>query len=180
MSRSPFKFIGNLNTVELFEALNSNESNWDKYTFRQERFVCFQDTKTIPIIFDEKFSTNEIKLTENFTRFEKPLEYIKSQISKLIGDGQIQSCILVNLPAKKKIAKHIDTFKFARLFRRLHIPIQTNDDCYFFIDKESKNLKVGEIWEIANDEFLHWVENNGPTDRIHLIVDWKEKSPTDK
>lgn len=179
MKRAPFKFIGNLNTENFLETLNSSGLSWDKYTFRQDQFVCFSETKTIPIIFDEKFSTNEIKLTENFSHFETPLENLKSQISQFLGDGEIQSCIMVNLPSKKKIAKHVDTFKFARLFRRLHIPIQTNDDCYFFIDKESKNLKVGEIWEIANDEYLHWVENGGDTDRIHMIVDWKEKSPTE-
>ncbi len=178
MIRPPFKFIGKLNTTEFFECLNSSGLSWDGYTFRQEKFACFQETKTIPVIFDEKFSIDEIKLTENFEHFEKPIKNLTTQISELLGEGDIQSCIMVNLPSKKKIAKHIDTFKFAKLFRRLHIPIQTNDDCYFYINKESKNLKVGEIWEIANDEYSHWVENNGDIDRIHMIVDWKEKSPT--
>jgi hypothetical protein len=179
MGKSPFKFIGNLNITEILESLNSSGLSWDSYTFRQQKFICFQETKTIPVIFDEKFSTDKITLTENFTHFEKPLEILTNQITELLGEGHIQSCIMVNLPANKKIAKHIDTFKFAKIFKRLHIPIQTNENCNFFIGKEMKNLKVGEIWEIANDEYVHWVENNGDIDRIHIIVDWKEKSPTE-
>jgi hypothetical protein len=70
--------------------------------------------------------------------------------------------------------------KFAKIFKRLHIPIQTNEECLFFIKDEVKNLKVGEIWEIANDEYVHWVENKGKTDRVHMIIDWKEKSPTEE
>ena len=109
MKRPPFKFIGNLNTKDLFETLNSCGLSWDKYTFRQREFVCFSETKTIPIIFDEKFSINEIKLTENFPHFKNPLENLKNQLSLFLGEGDIQSCIMVNLPSKKKIDKHIDT-----------------------------------------------------------------------
>ena len=31
-------------------------------------------------------------------------------------------------------------------------------------------MKVGECWEI-NNSLLHSVENNGKTERIHLLVD---------
>lgn len=180
MNRLPFKYHGVLDTSEIFQTLISEGLDWDNYKFRQQKFACFEETKTIPIIFDEKFSISEINLTENFKFFETPLSNLTNQIIEILGDGEIQSCILVNLPRGKKIAKHVDTFKFAKIFKRLHIPIQTNEDCLFYIGEEIKNLKIGEIWEIANDEFVHWVENNGDCDRIHMIIDWKEKSPTEK
>ena len=178
MTTPPFTYRGQIDLKEFIEFYESNNIDWDEYTFRQDRFVCFEQTKTIPIIFNEEFSIDEIKFTKNYSQFEKPLENLSQQITNLIGEGQIQSCILVNLPSKKFIAEHIDTMKFAKIFKRLHIPIQTNEECLFFIKDEVKNLKVGEIWEIANDEYVHWVENKGQTDRVHMIIDWKEKSPT--
>jgi hypothetical protein len=40
-------------------------------------------------------------------------------------------------------------------------------------------MKVGEIWEMNNDKLSHSVVNDGDEDRIHLIIDWCEKTPTE-
>jgi len=176
MTTPPFTYRGQIDLKEFIEFYESNNIDWDEYKFRQDRFVCFEQTKTIPIIFNEEFSIDEIKFTKNYSQFEKPLENLSQQITNLIGEGQIQSCILVNLPSKKFIAKHIDTMKFAKIFKRLHIPIQTNEDCFFTVGDDKRNLKLGELWEINNDKQKHSVDNFGETDRIHLIVDWIEES----
>jgi hypothetical protein len=34
-------------------------------------------------------------------------------------------------------------------------------------------MKKGEIWEIDNAYKVHGVINNGDTDRIHLLIDYK-------
>jgi hypothetical protein len=60
--------------------------------------------------------------------------------------------------------------------RRIHIPIQTNEDCFFTVGDDKRNLRLGELWEINNDKQKHSVDNFGNTDRIHLIVDWIEES----
>ena len=61
--------------------------------------------------------------------------------------------------------------------KRIHIPIVTNPECIFTVGDNSINMKVGEIWEMNNDKMQHSVHNNGDEDRIHLIIDWVEKTP---
>jgi aspartyl/asparaginyl beta-hydroxylase (cupin superfamily) len=56
---------------------------------------------------------------------------------------------------------------------RIHIPIITNNEVYFTVGGERKNLKDGEMWQINNNNKMHSVENNSNQDRIHLITDWK-------
>jgi hypothetical protein len=38
-------------------------------------------------------------------------------------------------------------------------------------------MKEGEIWEVNNDKKKHSVHNNGDEDRVHLLIDWVEKTP---
>ena len=59
---------------------------------------------------------------------------------------------------------------------RGHVAIQTNENCFFTVGDEKKNLRLGELWEINNDKKKHSVDNFGNNDRIHLIVDWVQSS----
>ena len=54
-AKKRFHFYGNINIDNLIKIYNQNELDWDSFGFRQETFVCFADTKTLPIIFDETF-----------------------------------------------------------------------------------------------------------------------------
>ena len=179
-AKEKFHFCGNINVDNLLNIYNQNELDWDSFKFRQQSFLCFAHTKTLPIIFDESFEFTEKKVSENFPIFESEILSIQEQIKSILNqDGEIVSFMFVNLPAKKQIEPHIDWLPFASKFDRFHIPIITNDDCIFTVGDESKNLKVGELWEINNDKFVHSVYNGGGTDRIHIIMDWKRKTPTD-
>jgi hypothetical protein len=53
---------------------------------------------------------------------------------------------------------------------RIHIPVQTHPDVKFFLDGERVEMCEGESW-CLDLSLTHQVENNGPTDRIHLVVD---------
>jgi aspartyl/asparaginyl beta-hydroxylase (cupin superfamily) len=112
--------------------------------------------------------------------FESEILSIQEQLKLILNqDGEIISFMFVNLPSKKQVMPHVDWLPFASKFDRFHIPVITNNDCIFTVGDESKNLKVGELWEINNDKFIHSVYNGGETDRVHIIMDWKRKTPTD-
>jgi hypothetical protein len=110
--------------------------------------------------------------------FEDEILKIEEKIKSSTGEnGKIMRALLVNLTAGKSIVPHVDTVGFTLvLCRRIHIPIQTNENCFFTVGGDKRNLKLGEIWEINNDKKEHSVDNLGETDRIHLIVDWVEES----
>jgi hypothetical protein len=41
---------------------------------------------------------------------------------------------------------------------------------FFGVGEDSVPMQEGECWEINNSR-THWVENNSPVDRVHLLVD---------
>jgi hypothetical protein len=55
---------------------------------------------------------------------------------------------------------------------RIHVPIVTNPQVLFFLDAERVEMQPGECWYL-NFSLPHWIENQGETDRIHLVIDCK-------
>lgn len=161
--------------AKILKIIEDNNLDWDEFTARQKRFTTHSQTKTIPIIFDKSFNFSSFKIvpTNFFSLFENEIYKIENIIRKSTNeDGKIMRAILVNLPSGKSIPPHVDEARSLSLCRRIHIPIQTNEKCFFTVGGDKRNLKLGEIWEINNDKQMHSVDNLGEFDRIHLIIDW--------
>ena len=58
---------------------------------------------------------------------------------------------------------------------RLHIPVQTNEQVQFWLNHQRVPMRAGETW-YADFSLPHRVENNGPTDRVHLVLDCEPNS----
>jgi hypothetical protein len=175
-----FHLHGKIDIEPILKIISDNNMDWDEYTDRQKKYLAHTHTKTIPIIFDKSFNFNHLKIipTEHYQLFEEEILKIEEKIKSSTGEnGKIMRALLVNLTAGKSIVPHVDTVGFTLvLCRRIHIPLQTNEKCFFTVGGDKRNLKLGEIWEINNDKKEHSVDNLGETDRIHLIVDWVEES----
>ncbi len=178
-SKETFLFHGNIDVSPILDIVKINNLDWDEFTDRQEKFLVHSQTKTIPIIFDKNFNFDSFKihLTNLFPLFETEVLKIENFIRETINEeGKILRAILVNLPSGKSIPSHVDSGPSLVYCRRIHIPIQTNEKCFFTVGDDKKNLKLGEIWEINNDKKMHSVDNFGDDDRVHLIVDWVKSS----
>lgn len=165
----------------IIKIIDEYNLDWNSYTDRQDKFkAAHGDTRTIPIIFDKSFNYDHLRIvpTENYPLFQNELSKLENLIKESTKEnGKIMRALLVKLVSGGSIPPHVDTVGFSLVVcRRIHIPIQTNDDCYFTVGGDKRNLKLGEVWEINNDKQLHSVDNLGKTDRIHLIVDWVEES----
>jgi hypothetical protein len=53
---------------------------------------------------------------------------------------------------------------------RLHIPVRTNEDVFFLLERRRVVMREGECW-YNNLSLPHSVENRGATDRVHLVID---------
>jgi hypothetical protein len=180
-----FQLHGKIVVEPILKIMFDNNLDWDEFTDRQNRYGSEHvHTKTIPIIFDKSFNFNHLKIvpTKNHPLFVNEILKIEDLVKSNTGEnGKIMRALLVKLTAGKSIRPHVDTVGFSLVVcRRIHIPIQTNDQCYFTVGDDKRNLKLGELWEINNDKKMHSVENFGSTDRIHLIVDWIEESLFEK
>ena len=174
---------GTIDHRKILKIIEENNLDWDEFVDRQEKLDAHKHTKTIPIIFDKSFNFNNlsIPLTNLYPLFQNEISDIEKIINaKLATDGKIIRAIIVKLLSGKSIRPHIDRGESFSYCKRIHIPIKTNDECFFTVGDDKRNLLLGEVWEINNDKKLHSVDNFGDTDRIHLIVDWVEKSLLDK
>jgi len=170
---------GMMDHTKILKIIEDNNLDWDEYTARQEIFAPHYYTKSIPIIFNKNLNFNFFKIepTNLYPLFENEILEIEHIINKSTNeDGKIIRVLLVKLPSKKSIFPHVDGSKTLSLCRRIHIPIQTNENCFFIVGGDKRNLKLGEMWEINNDKQMHSVDNLGESDRIHLIVDWVQVS----
>ncbi len=172
-----FRYFGTIDVGAMRDKIATSPLvDWSEYTYRQERFKAHKETKTVPIIFDESFA--KITYRKCYELFKDDLDSIRKALEGNFGrPGHFVRAILVNLPAGAWVPAHIDTGMSLTMCRRVHVPLFTNDQCFFAVGSDVRNLKVGEMWEINNAGKMHEVKNLGSTDRIHLIADWMPDEP---
>jgi aspartyl/asparaginyl beta-hydroxylase (cupin superfamily) len=166
---------------KIVEVVKNFDQEWFEYTFRQDTFFMHRHTHTVQITdFDakgweeESYKVNKfVKCKYNFILKNNELNNLLNPILnylKNLHNGEIAKTMFVKLAAGKKINEHYDDGLYLNAIKRHHIPIITNDEVWFYVDGEKKNLKIGQIWEIDNTK-LHKVENLSNYNRVHLIVD---------
>jgi hypothetical protein len=69
------------------------------------------------------------------------------------------------------IKPHRDANPAAKWPHKIHVPLLTNEQVTFFIDGVGYHFAEGEAVEVSNMA-VHAVENNGASDRIHLIFEY--------
>ena len=84
---------------------------------------------------------------------------------------EVMSVRLLQLQSGASIKEHRDfELSFEQGEARLHIPVFTNTDVWFHIDDVPLQMHEGECWYM-NANLRHRVVNNGPSTRIHLVID---------
>lgn len=113
---------------------------------------------------------------------------IKFDVQRLRSDlGQLQSiewidqCPLMAVRIMKltpgsRIREHTDhDLDIDRGLARLHVPIITIEYVYFRLNGTRIVMNEGECWYLRLSD-RHSVENNGQSDRIHLVIDAEANS----
>lgn len=82
--------------------------------------------------------------------------------------GVCRARILMMDPARRAYSYHVD------FTPRLHIPIQTDDDCMFIVDDVVYRMpEVGHVYYL-NTTLKHTALNLGRNERIHLVFSLKD------
>ena len=96
-------------------------------------------------------------------------EYFKSVLANFLCP--LKSVRLLKLKPGSVIKEHTDFFlAFEEGEARIHIPVQTNPELYFYLKGERVIMNEGETWYL-NFNLKHSIENHGNTDRVHLVMD---------
>ena len=136
------------------------EGDWSAIPLRSVRGDAaniFVSMETNPDYQDTVFLDKSVYFREVLSSFKCPLTGVR----------------LLKLNAGAVIKEHKDAemcFEIGEI--RMHIPVVTNDEVEFYLDKERMNVKEGECWYM-NFNLPHSVSNKSKTHRIHLVVDAK-------
>jgi hypothetical protein len=180
-----FRKIGEVDIVKLAKlAEDFSEQDWDAASYRQQTYEVHRDTRTIGLVFDEDFRHSHPTRLPALQEFEEPLRPVlelvadyyegSEQGQRLIsefGYGYFVRATLVRLRAGGSINPHTDNNFSLAHSHRVHVPLVSNENVRFTVGNETRALRPGEVVEI-NNRRRHSVANDGPMDRIHLILDF--------
>lgn len=100
----------------------------------------------------------EYKETD-FNTFIFNLPYINS----ILSDLKMYRTRVMNLKSKTCYTYHKD------LSKRIHIPIETNENCFIIINKEVKHYPADGNYYIVDTTQYHTALNASKKDRIHIV-----------
>ena len=122
--------------------------------------ICLQGTKT----FKGPFAGvgKAINLPEKEIEFKYPIFEIP-YINSIIKEHNLYRVRLMNLKSKTCYSYHQDQGK------RFHIPIITDDNCFFVVDDKIVRYPADGNFVIVDTTKKHTAVNASWEDRIHLI-----------
>lgn len=83
----------------------------------------------------------------------------------------LRNARLMRLAPGSTIKEHTDPdLSFEEGFVRIHIPVVTNKDVLFLLNRRRVELEAGSTWYLRLSD-PHSVLNRGTTDRVHLVID---------
>lgn len=95
--------------------------------------------------------------------------YFKQIIEELNFEVEIARILFV--PPGKKVGEHRDQgIDWSTGLARIHIPIVTHEEVYFYIAGERAEWKEGEFW-YGNFSEVHSIHNKSDITRVHLVLD---------
>jgi hypothetical protein len=129
--------------------------------------ICLQGTETIKDPFAGIGSARNLQERER--EFVYPLFDIP-YINSIIKEHELHRVRLMRLKSKTCYSYHQDQNK------RFHIPIISNDDCFFVIEEEIKRYPADGNWYLIDTTKKHTAINASWEDRIHLIGNLNTKN----
>jgi len=95
--------------------------------------------------------------------------YFKQILDDLNFEVEVARILFV--PPDKKVGEHRDPgIDWSTGLARIHIPIITHEEVYFYIDGERAEWKEGEFW-YGNFSETHSIHNKSDITRVHLVLD---------
>ena len=122
--------------------------------------ICLQGTETIKDPFAGIGSARD--LPEKEVQFTYPLFDIP-YINSIIKEHNLYRVRLMRLKSKTCYSYHQDQGK------RFHIPLITNDNCFFVVDDKIVRYPADGNYYIVDTTKKHTAVNASWEDRIHLI-----------
>ncbi|UZD24138.1 aspartyl/asparaginyl beta-hydroxylase domain-containing protein [Algoriphagus halophytocola] len=101
------------------------------------------------------------------TLFLDKVPYIKGLLERF--ETKYQSVRMMRLGPLSEIKEHQD-YDLDEDSVRIHVPVLTNTEVYFFLDQKRVLMQAGECWYLKLSK-PHRVSNKSEFPRVHLVID---------
>lgn len=171
----PLRELGEVNSQALIDAILCLDTDaWLMNVNRQQDYDVHKQTQSVVMVFCDGPPT-ELQISKE-AGWNLLAEAAVPLMHDLIGQfyppgGTIIRAMAAKLLSGGRINPHFDSNASFRASHRIHIPITTNPRVRFTIDGKPFHLKVGQAYEI-NNQNTHSVINSGKDDRITFIFDY--------
>ncbi len=118
-----------------------------------------------------------------FTPNGHQLPYLRDLIEAHFDTGRLNFARLA-VVSNSVIIPHRDLLELDKIpddqrnTHRVHVPLATNDKCFFAEEDQVFSMRVGEVWTL-NAANIHSVAALSTEDRIHLILDFVGRGDPD-
>lgn len=168
--------LGQVDIAELKAAILAiSEEEWDhENANKPNRFEALDATRHFPFRFVRNFRDwRDHYGCPQWAKWQPLLEPVLTAATADYGyaKGEFPRVMLARMPVGGVVQPHRDANPAARWPHKIHVPIQTNDHVYFYVDGVQYQMAEGEAVEL-NNIGVHSVENRGDCDRIHLIFEY--------
>lgn len=168
--------LGSVDIAALREAvLAIPEAIWDaENADKPNRFEALDKTRHIVFRFVDNFQDwRQSHDRPLWAQWRALIEPVLAQATGPYGyaRGAFPRVMLARMAPGGVIKPHRDANPAAKWPHKIHVPIQTNDKVVFFVEGVGYRMPEGEAFEV-NNMGVHAVENNGDSDRIHLIFEY--------
>ncbi|MFV1998186.1 MAG: aspartyl/asparaginyl beta-hydroxylase domain-containing protein [Acidiferrobacterales bacterium] len=173
---APLRELGAIDTTALSAAvLSQKDAVWFEDESRQKTFYMHDQTRSIILVFidDRKWPDRDVRKGPGWDRLADVAVPVMQEIIKkhYPEGGEVIRAVAAGLKAGGIIKPHVDIHPSFHCAHRIHVPITTNPKVWFTIDGRPYQFKVGQAYEINNQE-QHSVVNRGTEDRITFIFDY--------
>ena len=160
----------------LVDALAAKPELWNANTLRtanpasphreaEDIWLRFNAIPATPSDWDELESVNYPAYAE----LPEAAKLVRALMTRMDGE-RLGRVLITRLKPGGCIAPHRDLEQHAGYYDRFHIVLRSNEACAFRCGVETVVMERGECWSF-NNALEHSVQNNGDTERLHLIVD---------
>jgi hypothetical protein len=172
--KSGYKIEGSV-PLELADTILNAVENLDIGIRHSTRYPAFATTQWLlfPAFYRyDKYAdilnSPQLKAFKDFVDICSPaIEYVES----LHPDFMVFYTEINRIQPMYNVARHIDNRWYLEQSKRMHVVLETNDDCSFMVDDKKATFSKGQVFEF-NNYLYHSVHNQSPDKyRTHMVID---------
>lgn len=124
------------------------------------------------------FLTNYQHKPSAWTKYAEQLPYLVETVEQTFNLQYLDFARL-GIFSNSVIIPHKDLLELDKVLHRVHVPLITNDNCYFSESNVVYRMRFGEAW-FFDASYMHSAASFSDEDRVHLILDFADVDSADK